>query len=402
MTKYLTSSEAFERLIGERGWYKRASIPSTTAYKDRQKFIAKKLKLDRIETYLFAAGWLKTESGMYYLPTTVTSDIMGNDPQALTQLIQPNSITNSRSNMNLIQYKILSSIFLQLNPLIKKNIENKIKRVSEELFVVDNASSDKVEIEIAYRSFGMATNRYAEIRQALKSLASTTIEFENEEYEIITSLCSVYIPKAHKKSIKLEFKKEVANKLISIQTGYTKYSHEIIYRLNSINSIQFYLMCCSWRDKGGFKHDLNWIKRWLSMENKYSKLSDFERWVLKPAQAELRDKADVWFEYSIDKSNSSSVPMINFKVLKNLTDAEVQMYNDRYNKILHIWRNNFNFKTKTITDLSSLITIRNIKELYSKNFLIHQYIVENKIENIENYAYTALTNFFNNEEKFLE
>ncbi|WP_341481200.1 replication initiation protein [Salinibacter ruber] len=47
------------------------------------------------------------------------------------------------------------------------------------------------------------------------------------------------------------------------------------------------------------------LRRQLSIENKYSKFSDLKRSVLEQAREELKEKADIYFTYRINRINNS-------------------------------------------------------------------------------------------------
>ena len=391
MNQNITYQRAFEILISQRGWYKKSGILASNASKDKKLFKCGELSEQKIVKYLIADGWLKREDGMFFKSNIILESEDEPISEPLTQLMQPTLLTNSRHQSKLIHYRLLCTMISTLQPQMRINLANKKNKIQQ------LPNKDKVVIEIPYKDFGLTTDRYNELRQALRALAGTTIEFDTDDNWVITGLCKAMIPKdKYARSIKLEFDPDVADAITSVHNGFTQFSKEIVFKLNSVYSIQLYLLCCSWRDKSGFKRTIEWLRKWLYIENKYTSYKDFSSKILKAAQEELKLKADVWFEFSpIVKVGEKDPYMISFKVIHNNTPAEIKALDNQKSIIIRWWTDNLKLSAKTIEELLTKLNDNNIKEIYIKTFNILVKIEDNSnIIDISSYAYTSLIKAF--------
>ena len=65
-----------------------------------------------------------------------------------------------------------------------------------------------------------------------------------------------------------------------------------------------YELCCRWADKGGFEITLVEFRKILFIEDKFKQIVQLKDRVLDMAQRELKESADVWYDYSLEKRES--------------------------------------------------------------------------------------------------
>lgn len=394
MDSLFSHIEAFKILISQRGWYKPSGVLAPNASKDKKDFANDQLNKKKISKYLLAAGWTQHEDGRFSNSDALCDYVELTGNEVTTRLMQPTLMTNSRKDWKLVHYKIFTTIIGSLQPEMKAILKNKNR--SSQLTLFKPNPLGYVDIEIPYKDFNLTTNRYDDLRRLLRSLAGTTVEFDTKDNWVISGLCKASIPKdKYKRSVKLTFDLEVAEALVSVHNGFTQFSKEIVHRLNSLYSIQFYLLCCSWKDKGGFRHTIEWLRHWLYLEDKYQSYKDFSAKVIKLAQKELREKADVWFEFTpVTKLGEKEPYMINFKVIHKSTPKELELINYNQRNTLAVWRDAFKFKDATIAELKELLTNSNSNAICTKTFELYGKIDDLKIKDPSSYAYTALLNEF--------
>lgn len=100
--------------------------------------------------------------------------------------------------------------------------------------------------------------------------------------------------------------------------GFTSYNKTIALTLPGEYTKRLYKLCKRWENRGGFSMSLDEFRTMLCLEGKYSKLKDLKKWVLDKSRERMMQKADVYFDYSLDKvAGSRSYNVINFIIKGN-------------------------------------------------------------------------------------
>jgi plasmid replication initiation protein len=135
--------------------------------------------------------------------------------------------------------------------------------------------------------------------------------------------------------------------------GGTIYRKAIAVTLKSIYSKRLYKMCCRWQDRGGFSLPIDELREIFSLENKYSELYNLRSRVLDVAKKELKEKADLYFEYELIKIKSRSYNQINFKIFSRKSKQKENVsewYQYVYNFITRTYPSYKDNKAMMITD----------------------------------------------------
>ncbi|MBE3085776.1 MAG: RepB family plasmid replication initiator protein, partial [Bacteroidetes bacterium] len=113
----------------------------------------------------------------------------------------------------------------------------------------------------------------------------------------------------------------------------------------------------------------------------YKDINKLRDQVLNVAQKELKESADVWFEYDLKKIKSRSFNWIYFSVFQNdpkLKNAEKGLYPNIYNFLLISFPSMFNDYAMRITD--QLSDKSQLSNAWAKFRPIYEKYVSNEIE----------------------
>ena len=320
-----------------------------------------------------------------------------------TWIKQSNNITNMMANYNVIQLRVLVILTEAMQNAIEGNIKHQNSQQLE-LFQEEITQFGKLQIIVPMKNFGVKDNHYQDLRDALEEFSKIPVKFKvNDPYAgkgatRYTHLVDVIIPEKYQKSVVFNIDKEVAERFLSVQGGFTKFLKEVVFALDSPYYIKFYYMCCSWLAKGGWSMKMEDLRQWLCIGDKYKEYKDFNRRVLKPTQENLEQYANCWFEYSPVFTDDSKQPSrINFKIFRSAYSAEEQRQLD-YNKsyLRDLMLKHFEITNKEFDDrIDPLLTLYNIEKA-KENFMdLFMYIGqhEDSITNKKEYLLRSLINY---------
>lgn len=171
-------------------------------------------------------------------------------------------------------------------------------------------------------------NNYTRVMKAFSSLSRKQVKYEinvpgtDKIEKNITHLVSSVKHVINSNYISFFIPSPACLFFCYIGGGFTKLQLCIVLNLNSIYSKSMYELCCRWADRGGFSSTISELKKYLSIENKYSQIAHLRSKVLNVAQNELKLKADYYFSYTLTKVNSRKYTNISIKIHKNSTNQE--------------------------------------------------------------------------------
>ena len=222
-------------------------------------------------------------------------------------IIQPNRITYAKFNLTALQRNIIYLIIGKVQKHMTK--ENVINKDLFNNFVVT------IDAETLIKS-----NNYSSVYEASKKLQKMLFEYDyiadDGRYRKSAVFVTTIGQKKGSRYVDLTINKDAIPVLlyIGVGVGYTRFQKTIAISLKSVYAKRMYEFCNRWKDRGGFVITINEFKEMLSISDKYKSISDLRKRVLNPAKKELKENADVWFEYDLKKYNSRSYNMIEFKV----------------------------------------------------------------------------------------
>lgn len=283
-----------------------------------------------------------------------------------TFIYQPNRITNAKYGYTLIQEKLFTAIMYFLQEEIRKSMDG---HTATQMQIFKETSDDVILIDIPLRHIARP-QQYEQVKNAIKQLAGVVVSIpiydkkSNLNMIRYTGLFRANIPVNRNKCsiIKIEIEKKVAKLLIEIDrngsnspVNYTRFIYEVAQKSRSKYSPRLYKLLCSWRKKGELTISIDYLREWLNLKDKYKYYRDIKKFVLIPAQKDLEAKADCWFDCNSDDfviKEGNVVTQLRFKVI-----THDRIENDRIMKdhIKQLLRTHFNFKTKDLIPLSSII-----------------------------------------------
>jgi plasmid replication initiation protein len=326
-------------------------------------------------------------------------------PEVRNYVIQPNRITNAIYNYTLFQERIFTAVMYYLQEPITHSMKN-LNYQQLELFT----SSDKVRINIPLKDISRP-EQYKDVKKAIKEMASIVLEIpyttkEKKERIRITNLFSADIPAVadYSSFVSIDMEKVVASKLIEIDKdftdkpiNYTRYIYEIAQNAETKYTSRLYKIISSWKKKGAFIITLDQLKEHLGIINKYPSYSDFKRRVLLPAQAELYEKADCWFNCrakDFEVRDGKTVTHLNFKVI---TPEFAQEDNKKTDYIRNILKDHFQFTDNDFLALRPILNNDDItrQQIINKIMQIAEHLsTHHDIIHKKEYALKSLMNEF--------
>ena len=335
-------------------------------------------------------------------------------PEIKNYIYQPNRVTNSIYTYSLIQEKLLNAVIFYLQDAVKLSLKG---QDYEQLTLwKDFSKESRIIIHIPLREISIPQH-YDYVKNALKKLASMIVEIPYIEQETgkpwqkIRGLLSADIPDKSEYSshIKILIDKDVAELLIKIDQNnlqqpinYTRFIYEIAQGASNKYTPRIYKLLCSWKKKGGFVISLDEFRRWLGIEEKYKEFDNLKKWILLPAQNELYEKADCWFnckESDFTIRDGKKITHLNFKII---TPELIEEEEKRKDYILNLLRTHFSFTDKHIDQIRPIFDKANTTEIIRKISELKNYHLDNinKIGDITGYAIKSLLNQFNSEKLF--
>ncbi len=328
-----------------------------------------------------------------------------------TTIIQPNRITNTIfSGFTLIQHRVVTAIMLLLQEAVKESMKNKDYR---QLNLFDSFQ-ETLTIKLSLKEITKDTTAYGEIKEAIIRMSKIDVKIPeyNEKgklYYIIGTLFTTKLPdKAdYNSDIFIRIDKITAHYLIHINkdlfgnpTQFTKYTYEIAQKSNSIYSLLLYKFISSWKKKGGVSVAYNELRELLYIKSEsYKEFRQFKKRILLPAQTELKEKADCWFNcneagFKTIKENNEGQKEIylNFKIIsKEQHETTLLKRKQCYNMLAE----HFKFKDSDFEEISHILENEKIKvnKIFNKILEIAESISKNKnIISTKAYAKKAFLN----------
>lgn len=264
--------------------------------------------------------------------------------QAL-QIIQPNAITTAKYDYTAVQKNILYQIIGQLQEKMSP------EKINRDLF-----GSHYIDVPITEIAQG---KNHAKVYEAAEELMNKKFSYKwgkgKDEGKTTVNLISSVTHKKGANYIKLNIPEEIIPVLLYIGEGFTKYQKTIAITLKSVHAKRMYELCNRWRDLGGFRCSLDEFRTMMSLEDKYTTITMLKSRVLNAAKKELEDKADVYFDYSLEKKESRQYNLISFKIFQRGMEKEQGVLRDEkmlivYNMLCITYPNTKNSKAQDLTE----------------------------------------------------
>ena len=167
---------------------------------------------------------------------------------------------------------------------------------------------------------------YTQTEQLTKKLISRVLTFkESPEVKVQVSFLSSARYHQGKGTVELCFDPEMKPYILQLKGQFTNYYLKHIARLRSVYSIRIYELLKSYQRFGRKKFTIQELKTIFQMpSNQYTRYSHFKGRILQPAQKELREHTDIYFEFEEIK-DGRKVNAILFLIYQNINKEPAEL-----------------------------------------------------------------------------
>lgn len=276
---------------------------------------------------------------------------------------KPNHISTARFTLSTIEYNIIYFIIDELSKTQSLDIS---KEYSEQEVLIELKKIEK-------------NNNYQRIKDSIKSLASKQVEYHinipgvngksHQIQENVTSLISGIKYIRNSQYISFIVPSQACRFFCYLGGGFTSIQKTIAIGLSSIYSKALYELCCRWLDKGGYNCKIEDLKIDLSIENKYKQIAHFRQRILDDSIIELKEKADLFFTYTLSKSNKKydriSIKIHgNYRNKSGFSGIKQEHYVFVYTFLNHYFPNYKDTKALDYTEI--LVKQNNLEKAFSR------------------------------------
>lgn len=297
-------------------------------------------------------------------------------PELQTYIIQPNRVTYTIfEGFTMLQLKAFTAIMLNLQEAVKFDMNN---GDFKQLTMFDKFDKS-IRFDLSLKDITKDPTAYSNVKDAISKIAEINVKipFKDENgkgYHISTSLITALIPDVadYKTVINIKIEKSIAEYLVQIPKGkqrlpeqYTRYMYEVAINAASAYTIRIYQIISSWKNKGGFRVSYKEFRELLNIKpDAYTKYYDFKKRILLPAQADLFQKADCWFNCEGDtfktvgrNADGKKEYYLNFKIIT--PEFQETVLKKRAN-IVNLLSTHFAFKDPDLQKIAFLLEDENI------------------------------------------
>lgn len=182
---------------------------------------------------------------------------------------------------------------------------------------------------------------YTELKELLKKLRSRVLEIPTSTGYIITGWIDSARYYSKKGEIVLRLSPELKPYLLKLKEAFTTYYLKNVLKLRSFYSIRIYELLKQYEALGKRIMSVEEFRQILKIdEGKYKKYSDLKRFVILPAQRELKQKTDIYFELNEKKIGRKVVELefiIHKNKINNLNDRKNELKKE-YDRLVEKWK----------------------------------------------------------------
>lgn len=324
---------------------------------------------------------------------------------------QPYRVTMAKWNYTAVQKRILTVMISKLQKEIN-SIEKGVPFGQLDLF--KSADSETVEITFALSEVVHKSNNYSHVKAALDALQDNKIQFsiilpatkgktskKPEEALYLTRLIERARITKYSREVTVYLHQATALELIKTSAGLTSYAKEVMFMTDNSHTQRIYEIISHWKDQDVMTYTIDDFKEKFGLTGKYPKTNDMIRNVIEPAEKELKEIADIYFEYSTTKEGKK-ITKINLaikkrKVVEIGNEASARLKEDTVNML----RQHFAFKNEHFNEIKEILNNpRLIKQIREKLTNLHLHIKnvaknpKTAIYSVPEYVLTALKNEF--------
>ena len=305
-----------------------------------------------------------------------------------TLIKQPYAITVAKHNFNVHEMRVMTRITQALQ---KDMMYGKTRlEVQKTLF------GDKI-IRIPTQSLlPKGSRNYGAVRRALRSLEEKSMLIRGKDkhgsYEATARLIMKSKYYLNNEMVEIQIDRDILPDYLAL-ASYSKYVAEVSFDSSSRYIMRMYQFISHWKDKTKKVVTLDELRDVLELGDKYSKPKDLRKHILEPCIADLKKRADVWFEIEAPTKAGRSITGYVFRIYNRTTDlrnAEVHSIN-----IQNILKTAFGLRAYHLEQLHEILNKSEYHaHIYQKLKDVDEQISSGKVKNIQAYVVRTLQNEF--------
>ena len=267
---------------------------------------------------------------------------------------QPYAVTLAKHQLNVHEMRVMFRVIEALQPDVKYN--QNIREVGQTLF------GNKV-IQLRTKDLlPEGSKNYGCVKRALHSLRQKSLAIQGEDkhgkYEVYTGLLLQGTYYYNNELIKVEISKDLLPCFLALAKNYSKYLLEVAFNASSPNVMRLYQYISHfyWRKEFCKDLDIEEIREWLQIGNKYEQPYSLRLRILEPAIKELKEKADVYFEIKEPIKLGRQITGWRIRIFKKATnEEEIKKATQFEQNIRHYLAEYFKLKPTDMTSLEKYI-----------------------------------------------
>jgi plasmid replication initiation protein len=238
------------------------------------------------------------------------------------QIVKANKLIEAKGRLGLLEQKLFASLVSEITPEDKdfKTYYLEIKEFAE----FTGTNSDDI---------------YPDLKQASRNLRKKEILIEQVDDDgtksfLVTGLFSSAKHEDGSGVLEIQFDPNLKPYLLAINgedTPFTKYMLKNVLRLSSSYSIRIYELLKQYLKARSRKFEMDELRVFLGIEEKYNRFYDLEKCVLKVAKKEINKHTDIDIDYKKIK-RGCRITHIEFSIRPSLRDTEAEALEILYPK----------------------------------------------------------------------
>jgi plasmid replication initiation protein len=332
-------------------------------------------------------------------------------PEELKQykmIRQPYRITMAKWDFTAVQKRILTKVISMLQKEISL-VATGTQVGQLEIFAESNES---IKLIFLLKDIVKNENNHSRVKDALQELRNLNVQIilpatnsrkskQPEQETILTGLIERAVLTKYSRTVSIIIHRATAQELVKTANGLTKYAEDIMYLTNSTYTQKLYELISHWKDLSAYTITPDKFREHFFLTDKYPQIKDLIRRVIKPAEKELKEIADIYFVFK-PTIKSGRITLFNFEIIHKqqlYEEASKQIQLRNYN--IYLLQRHFGFQEKHIQSIDYILSASNITAAVAKKILdiddfiqTKRQLPEKAIKNIPEYVIHALKNEF--------
>ena len=321
---------------------------------------------------------------------------------------QPYRITMAKWDFTVTQKRILTKLI----SLLQKEISLVAKGMPIGQLEIFSNVDDSIKLTFSLNDIVKNSNNYTHVKKTLQELRNFDVQIvlpatksktskKPEVETILTGLIERAVLTKHSRNVTVIIHKATAQELVKATNGLTQFAEEVMYRTDNSYTQKLYELISHWKDKEVFSISPDDFREKLSLTDKYPLIKDLIRRIIKPAEVELKEIADVFFIFNTS-TTGRKITKFNFVIKHKKT-----LHQDELNQIrlrddnIHLLKAHLGFRSDHIDSIADILYSNDlIGELRNKIIELYAYVQEaartpqTAIKKVPEYIIRSLKNEF--------